>query len=119
MTTKLTINGIEFDSEGEAVLYTHLTERGIHALPQFQFCPPRKWRFDFAIRNSNLAIEVEGGTWVNGGHNRGKGYEENCRKYNKAVEYGWRVLRFTTDMVMSLEAINTIVEVLEREGVKQ
>jgi len=114
MTAKLIVNGVTFDSEGEAVLSLQLAERGIQAIPQFRFDLNRKWRFDFAVKAGRLGIEIEGGTWVNGGHNRGTGYENNCRKYNSAIKHGWRVLRFTTDMVMSLEAIETIQEVLTK-----
>lgn len=114
MTARLTVNGHDFNSEGELSLYLQMTDRCIDVLTQYRFSP-RKWMFDFAIPSAMLAVEVEGATWVNGGHNRGKGYEDNCRKYNAAVKMGWKVLRFTTDMVFSLEAINTIVSILEHE----
>ena len=45
------------------------------------------------------AVEVEGGTWINGRHNRGKGFAEDCEKYNQAALLGWRVFRLTIDML--------------------
>jgi very-short-patch-repair endonuclease len=71
-------------------------------------CPGRRWKFDFAYPEIFLAIEFEGGTWTGGRHVRGKGYENDARKYNEATIRGWRVLRFTADMVKSGEALATI-----------
>lgn len=83
---------------------------------EYKFALPRKWRFDFAYPDLKLAIEVEGGTWVNGAHTRGGHYESDCRKYNRAALLGWRVLRFTTGMVDSGEAIDRIEEAFQRYG---
>jgi len=59
-----------------------------------------------------LAVEVDGGTWSGGRHTRGAGFESDCRKISLGVLDGWRVLRFTTDMVQSGEALTTIKEAL-------
>ena len=75
---------------------------------EFQFHPVRKWRFDFAWPDKLLAAEFEGGTFVRGRHTRGKGFEADCEKYNRAVLHGWRVLRFTAKHVKSGEAVRTI-----------
>jgi len=66
---------------------------------EYVFAPPRKWRFDFAWPALRAAVEVEGGTWVTGRHSRGKGFEQDCEKYNAATVAGWAVLRVTGDMV--------------------
>lgn len=55
----------------------------------------RDWAFDFAWPELKLAVEIEGGIWSGGRHTRGKGFDEDCRKYNSAVKLGWRVYRFT------------------------
>lgn len=68
----------------------------------------KDWRFDLAYPDRMLAIEVEGGTWVGGRHVRGEGYREDCIKYNQAELLGWRLLRFTTDMIRDGIAIETI-----------
>lgn len=59
----------------------------------------RRWRFDFAHLDSRVAIEIEGGTWTNGAHSRGKHFAEDCEKYNAAVRSGWRVFRLTGEMI--------------------
>lgn len=60
---------------------------------EHQFHPDRKWRFDFAWLEQKVALEVEGGIWIGGGHNRGKGFAKDIEKYNEAVRLGWRVVR--------------------------
>lgn len=61
--------------------------------------PARQWRFDFAHLPSRVAIELEGGTWIGGRHNRGSGYERDCEKYNVAAQLGWRLIRLTPGML--------------------
>jgi hypothetical protein len=46
-----------------------------------------------------LAVECEGGTWSEGRHVRGGGFEGDCEKYSEAALDGWRVLRVTTTMI--------------------
>jgi very-short-patch-repair endonuclease len=72
---------------------------------EFIFAPPRRWRFDFAWPLPQIAIEVEGGSWIQGSHNRGARFEQDSEKYNEAVVRGWRVFRFTTDQVNDGRAI--------------
>lgn len=66
---------------------------------QWKFHPKRAWRFDFAYPEAKLAIEVDGGTWINGGHSRGSGIEKDCEKLAAAVILGWRVMRATTNQI--------------------
>src|SRR3990167_1304045 len=63
---------------------------------EYKFHPDRKWRFDFAWPDINFAVEIEGGLWVEGRHNRPIGYSMDTGKYNAAVLLGWRVLRYTS-----------------------
>lgn len=79
---------------------------------EYRFSPPRRWRFDFAWPDLMIALEVEGGTWANGRHNRGSGYRKDCEKYNTAALMGWKVLRVTGDMVKDKSAIEFVVEAL-------
>jgi hypothetical protein len=68
------------------------------------------WRFDFAWPEQRLAVEVEGGMWSGGRHNRAAGFAEDCRKYNAATRLGWRVLRYTTEMVTRGQAISDMAK---------
>jgi len=63
------------------------------ATPEFSFHPERGWRFDFAWIAHKVALEVEGGVWGNGRHNRPTGFIADMEKYNEACCLGWRLLR--------------------------
>ena len=60
---------------------------------EFRFHPERKWRADFAHIPSRTLIEIEGGIYVNGRHNRGAGFAADLEKYFEAALSGWRVIR--------------------------
>jgi very-short-patch-repair endonuclease len=96
-------------SEGEETFALQCRVHGLTPEREVQFLPGRQWRFDFAWRHLKLALEVEGGTKGGGRHNRHSGFEADARKYNAAALEGWRVLRFTTDMVKSGEAVNQVL----------
>jgi very-short-patch-repair endonuclease len=99
----------------EGLLLVHMRERNLpEPTREYRFHPTRKWRFDFAWIPLLIAVEVEGGIWTMGGHNRGRIYADNCMKYNEAVMLGWSLLRFTTDHINSLYAINTIEEIINQ-----
>lgn len=80
---------------------------------EWTFHPTRKWRFDFAWPSKNVALEVEGGTWTNGAHNRGKHYESDCEKYSEAAIAGWKVIRVTSGMIRSGKALELIKRALQ------
>ena len=75
---------------------------------EHKFHPTRRWRFDLAFLESKLAVEVEGGIWTYGRHNRAISFIKDMEKYNEACLLGWNLLRFTTDMVKKGESIKII-----------
>lgn len=88
------------EEEGESVKYNtpivlaYFKSCGLPSpVTEHTFHPERKWRFDFAWLEQKVALEVEGGVWIGGGHNRGKGFAKDIEKYNAATVLGWRVLR--------------------------
>lgn len=80
---------------------------------ELKFHPSRRWRFDFAFEAVRLAVEVEGGVWSGGRHTRGKGYLNDCEKYNAATELKWDVLRYSTQQLTKPETIAQIKRVYE------
>ena len=97
-------------SEGEELFALHCKVKGLSPVREWSFAKPRRWRFDFSWPKEKLAVEIEGGTWINGRHNRGSSIEAEMEKYNTAALLGWTVLRFTTAMVKSGAAINLVME---------
>ena len=74
--------------------------------------PQRRWRFDYCWPLEKLAMEVDGGGWINGRHSRGSGIEKDAEKQNAAVAMGYRVLRATPAMVNDGRALAAIERVL-------
>lgn len=104
-------------SKAEDMLALHLRASGIDCEREYRFHPSRRWRFDFAIPEKMLAIEVEGITFYGknndgsmriGRHQTGKGMEADCEKYDEAMRLGWTVYRCTQQMVKSGKSIETI-----------
>jgi very-short-patch-repair endonuclease len=99
-------------SRGEEAFALHCRFENLEPEREFRFCPTRRFRFDFAFPKQKLAVEIEGGIWTAGRHTRGSGYAHDLDKYNAAARLGWTVLRYTTQMVESGQAINEVLEVL-------
>jgi very-short-patch-repair endonuclease len=100
-------------SDAEETLALHIRAAKLpEPMREFKFHPARKWRFDFAWPARMLAEEVEGGIWTNGRHTRGKGYTDDCAKYNQATLLGWKVLRFPVSEIQSGEALKMIEEMV-------
>lgn len=81
---------------------------------EHKFHPTRRWRFDMAFPAYMLAVEVEGGKWTQGRHQRPQGFEDDCVKYAEAVLLGWRVIRVTGDMIDDGRALQYIEMALTR-----
>jgi very-short-patch-repair endonuclease len=109
-------------SKLEAKLWNRLDRAGL-PLPtleyRFALSEGRQYRADGAYVDAKLLIEVEGGIWVGGRHNRGGGFDDDAEKYNLAALLGWRVLRFTNRMIADGTAIQTITRALERDDPAQ
>lgn len=72
----------------------------------------KDWRFDFVFLDKKLAVEVEGGIYVNGRHNRGKGFEEDLKKYHEAMKLGFDVYRVGEKLIKSGEAVQMVEYIL-------
>lgn len=99
-------------SKGEELFALHCMAIGLHPQREYRFCPDRRWRADFVFETEQIIVEIEGGTWSNGRHSRGAGMETDMKKYNRATIMGYRVLRYTTAMVQSGEAIDDVMEIM-------
>jgi very-short-patch-repair endonuclease len=74
---------------------------GSELYPEYRWHPKRRWKADYALPFHRILIEIEGGAWSDKRqrHTWGTGFEKDCEKYNEAAILGWRVLRFTPQMM--------------------
>lgn len=88
--------------------------RGMQAIPELVFAPPRKWRIDVALLEPEAmpwkgwAIEIDGGVFVHGRHSGGMGQVKDMEKLNALTEHGWWPLKFTPRQVMDGTALAQI-----------
>lgn len=62
---------------------------------EYRFHPERKYRFDWCVPSLKIAIEYEGGIFMQkSGHSNFKGQNRDIDKYNSAQVLGWKVIRF-------------------------
>ena len=109
-------------SRGEAEFELLLKAHRIPFQREYRFHPVRRWRFDFVILKTaysepeelKIAVEIEGGIFVQGRHNRGLGMQGDCVKYNAAQVEGWRVLRYTTGQIhgQCIDDINDLMNAM-------
>lgn len=59
---------------------------------ELRFHPVRFWRMDFAWPEYGVFLEVQGGLFTNGRHNRGAAMLKEFEKINTASSLGWRPL---------------------------
>lgn len=81
---------------------------------EYPAIPGRRFRFDFAWPTEKLLVEVQGGTWIKGGHSTGKGIGRDCEKECLALAEGWRVAHVDGDQVRSGKAVQWIEAILWR-----
>lgn len=80
----------------------------VECVREYRFHPDRLWRFDYAIPALRIAIEIDGGIWINGRHNRASGYLGDMEKFNAAATLGWVVLKFTPQEQYTRKAFDLI-----------
>lgn len=85
---------------------------GVECVKEYRFLPTRKWRFDYAFPSIRVAIEIDGGVWINGRHNRPSGFLGDMEKFNAAATLGWVVLKFTPQEQYTKKALDLITETI-------
>ena len=87
-------------------------QTGLKVEMELRFCK-RFWKFDYAIPEKLVAVEIEGGVYTKGRHTRGQGYVKDLEKYNAAIELGWVVLRYTPGQQFYSKTIEQIKAVAQ------
>ena len=101
--------------KGKADLFCQICKAtlGVEVVKEFKFHLSRKWRYDYAIIESKIAIEVEGGVWSGGRHTTGKGFSGDMEKYNAGTLLGWRIFRVTPENLLKTSTFEMIKEALK------
>jgi hypothetical protein len=96
------------------LLAFHLKAAGIPFDREYRFHPTRRWRFDFRVgaESAKVAVEVNGGVFVQGRHTRGVGATQDAEKLCHAAILGWRVMPVTPAQVKSGDALHWIERAL-------
>ena len=81
---------------------------------QFKFHPVRKWRFDFAWPDFDVAVEIAGGTFAGGRHTTGVGFHQDAEKSNAANLLGWTLLVYDVNDVTNGSAANEVNVLIQR-----
>lgn len=93
----------------EAWLLAEIQRAGLpEPVREFRFHSKRRWRFDFCWPEQRIAAECDGGSWIYGRHNRPAGFARDLEKMNHAMLSGWKVLRFTTEMIADGRALQML-----------
>ena len=92
---------------------------------EYQFHSGRRWRFDFAwprvaipmpdhlhMEDACVALEVDGGIWIRGGHNRGAQMKKTWEKENTAQIMGWKILKVEPKDLCLVSTANMIKQAL-------
>lgn len=104
----------EIQSECEIIMRIILGSMDIpQPKKEHLFHPTRKFRFDYAWIDRKIALEVEGGVWIQGRHTRGSGFVKDMEKYNLACVLGWKVLRFTPQQLRKRETYNLVSQLFD------
>lgn len=118
------------DKSGEDRLAFELRQLGVPFKLQFELPKrvqiPRRdgrktervWRFDAALPDYMLLVEVDGGVWTRGAHGHPLDITRNMAKRNDAALAGYFVLAFEPRQVKSRLAIATITGFLASRGWK-
>jgi hypothetical protein len=83
---------------------------------EHRFHDTRRWRFDYAWPFARVALEVEGGVWTGGRHNRAAGFLKDIEKYNNAALLGWMVVRCTPKDLATQKTVELLEAVLKRQA---
>lgn len=110
-------------SYNQSIVTAFFKEQGIPEPEyEYKFCPDRKWRFDLAWPenpmdykhpiNRAIAVEVDGGIWIAGGHNRGAQIKKTWEKENEANCLGWHILKCEPADLCTVQMANLIKRAL-------
>jgi very-short-patch-repair endonuclease len=103
-------------------ILTDAVAEGAHCECQaeYRFDPSRKWRLDLAWASVRVAVEIDGGIFVQGRHTRGDGWLKDAEKRNHAQLCGWIVLVYTPAQIALPDTVADVIRaiVVQRRRMK-
>ena len=103
--------------KSELFLYwwTRLAPDAPEPIAEYQFCAPRRWRFDWAFIGEwgKVAVEVDGGVWLKFGGRHGS--DKDREKMNAAAGLGWLVFHYSPAMIEA-DPAGVVAQVLRAIG---
>lgn len=87
-------------------------ERSVTLQQEYRFDRERAWRFDYAIPAVMIAVEYEGGIFMQkSGHTSAAGVNRDIEKYTRAQLLGWKVVRVTaSNYKTALQTLNQLYD---------
>lgn len=100
----------------EPMLRDQLIAAGINAQAEHRFIKPRLFKFDVVVVTDyiKLAVEIDGGNFVGGGHVSAKGIRSGHVKGYFAAVLGWTMIHVLPEDVVNGEAVLRVKSVLNR-----
>ncbi len=91
---------------------------------EFAFAAPeRKWRADIAFPRVRVAIEIDGGTWTLGRHNRPGSVLKDMEKGNGYAARGWVVFHTPWEWIEDGEKVielkEAVCKAIERRQIEK
>lgn len=87
----------------------------IDLVSQYKLIPNRRFLADFVHLESKVAIEIQGGRWIKGGHTTGRGMLADCEKAVLAASLGWIVLPLV-DKMLTDEYLEIVYQIIKSRG---
>jgi hypothetical protein len=90
--------------------FLNVCEKGGMYRPEleFEFHPTRGWRFDVAFVRHKIAVEIQGGVFIQGRHNAPVSFIKEQEKMNAAAVLGWRIIYRTPSNFLEFETLDLV-----------
>jgi hypothetical protein len=99
----------------QKIFIQYCQQNGLPApIPEFRFHEKRKWRIDyfFESEGKRVGLEVEGGIWQMGRHNRPFSFLKDVEKYNSMAMQGIYLLRIQPKDLLKKSTIEMLKTIL-------
>lgn len=91
-------------------------QTGEAGVMEYRFAAPeRRWRSDLAWPNVRVALEIDGGTWNYGRHNRASSMPKEMEKNNGYAERGWLALHALWKWVEDGTILQPLIQTIRRQ----